>query len=55
MPVLTPVATPHWTDAALLVAVGSVVTAAFWWVLRECPLAPIGDPRLAESAALRRA
>ena len=55
MPVLTPVATPHWTDAAVLVAVGSVVTAAFWWVLRECPLAPIGDPRLAESAALRRA
>ena len=55
MPVLTPAATPYWTDAAALVAVGSVVTAAFWWGLRERPLAPVGDPRLAESAALRRA
>ena len=55
MPVLTPAATPHWIDAAALVAVGGVVAAGFWWGLRERPLAPVGDPRLAESAALRRA
>ncbi len=54
MPVLSPVAVPNWIDAAALVAVGGIVAASFWWVLRGRPLAPIGDPRLAESVALRR-
>ena len=55
MPAMTSSAWFHWSDAAALVAIGGVVGSGVWWLFRDRPLVAVGDSRLAESVALRRA
>jgi hypothetical protein len=41
----------HWTDIPALAGLGGIWIAAFAWRLRQRPLVPPNDPRLAELAA----
>jgi hypothetical protein len=41
----------HWTDLPALAGLGGIWVAAFAWRLKQRPLVPPNDPRLAELAA----
>jgi hypothetical protein len=41
----------HWTDIPAIAGLGGIFIAAFAWRLRQRPLVPPNDPRLAELAA----
>jgi hypothetical protein len=48
-PEFTPRAVPTWLDIVLPIALGGLWLGFFAFNLKQCPLLPLGDPRLAEA------